>query len=406
MGRSILMSSKEHDRLNLLKEVKSRKLTVKDAAILANLSERQFYRIKSSYEKEGIIGIVHKSRGRHSNRGFNEETKDGVIKIYRESYRDFGPTFFSEKLEEYHQIRINHETLRRWIRSSGHVGWHRKKRPHRRRRERRSAYGEMLQFDGSHHDWFEGRGDKCCLLLGIDDANSRVHMRFSSTESVFVVLQEYVEEIGIPRSIYVDRHSVYYEREKETDFSRAMKKMSVQIIYAKSPQAKGRVERMYSTFQDRVLKEMRIAKVNNIEEANQFLEWYLPIYNKRFSKEAASSIDGHHPVQAHLDLYAVLTRREERKLSKSLDFSFEGKIYQVVNCSTPRRMMNRKATIFIAMDGQMWIECLGQRLEIKLYDEIPTAAPVMDRKQLNAWLNRKAPMTVKQRIAKRIGMPA
>ena len=226
ISRSLLMSFKEHERLHLLEEVKKRKLTIKEASALSGLSERQFYRIKSSYEKEGLSGVIHKSRGRPSNRCFAQRTKERVIKIYRESYRDFGPTFFSEKLEEYHQIKIDHETLRRWIRSSGHVGWQRKKRPHRRRRERRSAYGEMLQFDGSHHDWFEGRGDKCCLLLGIDDANSRVHMRFSpteSTESVFVELQEYVEEIGIPRSIYVDRHAVYYEREKETEFSRAMK---------------------------------------------------------------------------------------------------------------------------------------------------------------------------------------
>jgi len=337
MGRSILMSSKEHDRVNLLKEVKSRKLTIKDAAILANLSERQFYRIKSSYEKEGIIGIVHKSRGRHSNRGFHQETKDGVIKIYRESYRDFGPTFFSEKLEEYHQIRIDHETLRRWIRSSGHVGWHRKKRPHRRRRERRSAYGEMVQFDGSHHDWFEGRGDKCCLLLGIDDANSRVHMRFSpteSTESVFVVLQEYVEEIGIPRSIYVDRHSVYYEREKETDFSRAMKKMSVQIIYAKTPQAKGRVERGNRTLQDRLIKEMRLRGISTIGQANKFLkDQFIENYNAQFSID--DEFPNVHRSAKDYELKNVFCYEQTRQVKNDYTISLSGQLIQLQISENP-----------------------------------------------------------------------
>ena len=137
MTRSLLMSSKEHERLQMLEEVKKRKLTIREASEFLEISERQFYRIKLSYEKEGISGVIHKSRGRPSNRGYSSTLKAKAIKIYRESYRDFGPTFFSEKLEEYHQIKIDHETLRRWIRSSGHVGWHRKKRPHRRRRERR-----------------------------------------------------------------------------------------------------------------------------------------------------------------------------------------------------------------------------------------------------------------------------
>ncbi len=373
MGRSILMSSKEHDRLNLLKEVKSRKLTVKDAAILANLSERQFYRIKSSYEKEGIIGIVHKSRGRHSNRGFHQETKDGVIKIYRESYRDFGPTFFSEKLEEYHQIRINHETLRRWIRSSGHVGWHRKKRPHRRRRERRSAYGEMLQFDGSHHDWFEGRGDKCCLLLGIDDASSKVHMRFSpteSTESVFIVLQEYVEEIGIPRSIYVDRHSVYYEREKETDFSRAMKKMSVQIIYAKSPQAKGRVERGNRTLQDRLVKEMRLRGISTIGQANKFLkDQFIENYNAQFSID--DEFANVHRSAKDYELKNVFCYEQTRQVKNDYTISLSGQLIELQISENPLPRPKQYVTIRKYLDDTLHIFYDEKELQYQLINKNP-----------------------------------
>ena len=367
------MSSKEHDRVNLLKEVKSRKLTIKDAAILANLSERQFYRIKSSYEKEGIIGIVHKSRGRHSNRGFHQETKDGVIKIYRESYRDFGPTFFSEKLEEYHQIRIDHETLRRWIRSSGHVGWHRKKRPHRRRRERRSAYGEMLQFDGSHHDWFEGRGDKCCLLLGIDDANSRVHMRLSpteSTESVFIVLQKYVEEIGIPRSIYVDRHSVYYEREKETDFSRAMKKMSVQIIYAKSPQAKGRVERGNRTLQDRLVKEMRLRGISTIGQANKFLkDQFIENYNAQFSID--DEFANVHRSAKDYELKNVFCYEQTRQVKNDYTISLSGQLIELQISENPLPRPKQYVTIRKYLNDTLHIFYDEKELQYQLINKNP-----------------------------------
>lgn len=367
------MSSKEHDRLNLLKEVKSRKLTVKDAAILSNLSERQFYRIKSSYEREGLVGIVHKSRGRHSNRGFHQEIKEGVIKIYRENYRDFGPTFFSEKLEEYHQIRIDHETLRRWIRGSGHVGWHRKKRPHRRRRERRIAYGEMLQFDGSHHDWFEGRGYKCCLLLAIDDASSKVHMRFSpteSTESVFIVLQEYVEEIGIPRSIYVDRHSVYYEREKETDFSRAMKKMSVQIIYAKSPQAKGRVERGNRTLQDRLVKEMRLRGISTIGQANKFLkDQFIENYNAQFSID--DEFANVHRSAKDYELKNVFCYEQTRQVKNDYTISLSGQLIELQISENPLPRPKQYVTIRKYLDDTLHIFYDEKELQYQLINKNP-----------------------------------
>ena len=381
MERSLLMSFKEHDRVKILEEVKKRKLTVKEASEFLGISERQFYRIKLSYEKEGVSGVIHKSRGRPSNRGYSSTLKAKVIKIYRENYRDFGPTFFSEKLEEYHQIKINHETLRRWIRSSGDVGWQRKKRPHRRRRERRSAYGEMLQFDGSHHKWFEDRGDKCCLLLGIDDASSKVHMRFSpteSTESVFIELQEYVEEVGIPHSIYVDRHAVYYEREKETEFSRAMKKLNVKIIYAKSPQAKGRVERGNRTLQDRLVKEMRLRGISTIGEANKYLkDEFIEKYNSQFSIDEEFA-DVHRSVKEY-NLRNVFCYEQTRQVKNDYTISLNGKLIQLQISENPLPRPKEYITIRKYLDDTLHIFYNEKELQYKPLNEKPKRTRVVTK---------------------------
>ena len=381
MKGSLLMSSKEHERVQMLEEVKKRKLTIREASELCGISERQFYRIKSSYEKEGIIGVINKSRGRPSNRGYSSTLKSQVIKIYRESYRDFGPTLFSEKLEEYHQIKIDHETLRRWIRSSGHVGWHRQKRPHRKRRERRSAYGEMLQFDGSHHDWFEGRGDKCCLLLGIDDASSKVHMKFSpteSTESVFLELQDYVEEIGVPRSIYVDRHAVYYERDKETEFSRAMKKMDVKIIYAKSPQAKGRVERGNRTLQDRLVKEMRLRGISTIGEANKFLrDEFIEKYNSQFSLEG-EFVNVHRDARTY-NLKNIFCYQQTRQVKNDYTISLNGKLLQLEISENTLPRPKEYVTIRKYMDDTLHIFYSEKELQYTHINEKPKRARVVTK---------------------------
>ncbi len=381
MGKVLLMSKREHERINILEEVKKKRLTIKEASALCEISERQFYRIKSSYDKDGIQGIIHKLRGRPSNRGFSESLKKKAIKIYRESYRDFGPTFYSEKLEEYHQIKINHETLRRWIRSSGHVGWHRQKRPHRKRRERRSAYGEMLQFDGSHHKWFENRGEKCCLLLGIDDASSKVHMRFSpteSTESVFIELQDYVEEIGIPRSIYVDRHSVYYEREKETEFSRAMKKMNVKIIYAQSPQAKGRVERGNRTLQDRLVKEMRLRGISTIGEANKYLQdGFIDKYNSQFSIDAEFA-DVHRSAKDY-DLRNVFCYEQTRQVKNDYTISLNGSLIQLHISENPLPRPKEYITIRKYLDDTLHIFHSEKELKYEFIKEKPKRIRVITK---------------------------
>jgi len=273
----LTLSRKEIDRLMLISQIEQEKISVLEASRLLGLSQRQIYRILKRVKTEGSKGIVHKLRGRKSNRGYPEELREKIIRIYRKQYSDYGPTLFSEMLEEYHNISLNRETVRNWLRQRSITTSLRKKRPHRRKRERRSCLGELLQFDGSYHDWFEGRGAESCLLNCVDDATGRVYLKFAlseNTQDVLLTMWEYVNKYGIPRSIYTDRASVYYAKGKLTDFGRAMKQLNIELIIAKSPQAKGRVERFNRTLQDRLIKALRREGISNIAEQIPSEEFY------------------------------------------------------------------------------------------------------------------------------------
>lgn len=408
------VSKKENFRSQVLQEFSKGNLTRSQASKQLGISLRQLDRIKLRFAQKGLSGLVHLNRGKSSNRAMLPEKIDEILDLVKRYYPDFKPTLASEKLWERHGIKISREKLRLLMISAGI--WQEKKRRGGRayqRRSRRSRIGELLQGDASPHDWFEERGPKCDLVSFIDDATGLISARFEpseTTEGYMRLFSSYIKKNGCPKALYVDKSAIFRvnhgkeSERKSTVFGRILKELGIELICAHSPQAKGRVERMYSTFQDRVIKEMRLAGVSSLEEGNEFLKSYLPIYNERFSKEAANSEDAHFPISEHLNLYEVFTRREERRLSKSLDFSFQGTIYQIVACSTPRRIMNQKLIVFTALDGEMWIECLGQRFEVKAYNEIAAKPQEMDRKQLNAWLNRKTPITVKQRLARKIAM--
>lgn len=331
MQELLTMSQKERKRIKVLDQKAEGKITVKEASGIIRISERQTYRLLSRYKAEGDRGIIHRLRGKLSNRGYPKQIKQKVIEIYRKRYQDFGPTLFSEKLKEYEKIEINHETLRRWMRSSGIVTSERKKRPHRKKRERRKAIGEMLQFDGSHHDWFEGRGPVSCLLHAIDDASSKVFIRFSkseNTESVLRVLKEYCQQKGIPNSIYTDRYGVYYAEKQKTDFQLAMEKLSVETIYANSPEAKGRVERGNRTLQDRLVKEMRLRGISNINEANKFLdEYFIDEYNKRFAQ--VEDLADIHRTTEGMNLDNVFCYETNRQVRNDYTITLEGNYIQL-----------------------------------------------------------------------------
>jgi transposase-like protein len=253
------MTRKERERLKVVEQINQKKLTYTDGANQLGVSERQMYRSMERYREEGDEGLTHRLRGATSNRQYPLKIRNTVIELYRSQYDDYGPTLFIEMLQEHNRIILGIETVRRWLLRAGLWKKARKGRRHRKKRERRGAIGEMIQFDGSYHKWFEDRGPESCLLVAIDDASGKVALRFVASESTQEVLsfwKQYMKAIGIPKQVYTDYHVVYYHpnSENKTDYGMAMKEMGIECLYASSPQAKGRVERMNRTLQDRLLK--------------------------------------------------------------------------------------------------------------------------------------------------------
>ena len=367
MQELLTMSQKERKRIKVLEQKIEEKLTVKEASGIMGISERQTYRLLSRYKAEGDRGIIHRLRGKLSNRGYPKQMKQKVIEIYWKRYRDFGPTLFSEKLKEYEKIEINHETLRRWMRLSGIITSEREKRPHRKKRERRKAIGEMLQFDGSHHDWFESRGPVCCLLHAIDDASSKVFIRFAeseNTESVLTVLKGYCQQNGIPNSIYTDRYGVYYAEKQKTDFQLAMEKLSVETIYAKSPEAKGRVERGNRTLQDRLVKGMRLRGISNINEANKFLDkYFIDEYNKRFAQvEALADI---HRRTEGMNLDDVFCYETKRQVRNDYTITLNGNYLQLEKSEAILPIPGQYVTVRKYLDGSPHIFSREEELKFR-----------------------------------------
>jgi transposase-like protein len=340
----VLMSVKELRRLSVIHQVMEKKLKQKEAGRLLDLTDRQIRRIVSRVQVEGDVGLAHRSRGKRSNHAIDQQKKTDILRLYTKQYSDFGPTLAAEKLGERDGIGISDETLRRWLLKAGITHFRRRSRPHRQWRERKRHRGEMIQMDGSHHDWLEGRGPACVLMGYIDDASNRVYARFYEYEGTIPAMdsfKRYIRRDGIPLSVYLDKHSTYKAwaeptiaeqlagRKPKSQFERALEELGVAVIHADSPQAKGRVERLFGTFQDRLIKEMRLANVCNLDDANRFLSGYLPIYNRRFSVKAAEGADLHRPIPAGLKLDDILCIRTERALRNDFTVAHNKALYQV-----------------------------------------------------------------------------
>lgn len=361
----LTMSNKEADRLKIMGQIESKKLTVEEGSELLGISERQTYRIIKRIKEEGSKGIIHRLRGKKSNRGYPEKLRKEVIRIYRVQYSDYGPTLFSEEMLKSHGISVNHETIRKWLRSSAITTSIRKKRPHRRRRERRSCFGELLQFDGSHHDWFEGRGAECCLINCVDDSTGRVHLKFAvseNTQDVLLTLWEYVKKHGIPRSIYVDKHSVYKGEGKLTDFGRAMKELNIEVIFANSPQAKGRVERVNRTLQDRLVKALRKEGISNIAQANEFIKkTFINDYNTKFAVNP--EVPDTHRVSSGYDLRNIFCYKTVRQVRNDYTISLSGGYIQLLKGLSPLPIPKQCVTICRWLNGETHIYFNGQEIE-------------------------------------------
>ena len=279
MAKDIIMATRvELKRLHAIKKILEGGITQAKASEMLSLSVRQVKRLVKKVKLTGDAAIVHLSRGKPSNRKLSDEIKTKVLNLYKEKYPDFGPTLFCEKLIEYHGIRLSDETLRTLLLKEGLWKRARKTVIRKQLRERKECFGEMLQLDGSHHDWFEKRRDKAVLMSFIDDATGKVYAMFYEYEGTIPamdLLKRYIEKYGIPMSIYSDRHTTYKSTDKNKEalsqFERALEEIGIELIHAHTPQAKGRVERLFGTLQDRLVKEMRLKNISDIETANSFL---------------------------------------------------------------------------------------------------------------------------------------
>lgn len=373
----IMAKQKELKRLYIIHKAIEGAITQAEAARHTGLSERQIRRIVERIRQEGDKGIVHKSRGRESNRKKPQKVKDRFIGLYREKYLGFGPTLTAEKLAEVDTIELSDETVRKWLIEAGLWQEKRKRSVHRQWRQRKEHCGEMVQLDGSHHDWFEGRRAKCVLMAYIDDATSRVYGRFYEYEGTIPAMdsfKRYIKKYGIPMSLYFDRHTTYKSpsdpsiedeingTEPLSEFGRALLELGVTRIHAHSPQAKGRVERLFETLQDRLVKEMRLQGISTIEEANKFLETsYWADFNKKFMVIAQQEKGLHRALSKDLKLDKVLCIRTERTVRNDNTIGHNRKLYQLKE-AFPKKT---KVTVEEQVDGSMLITYKEVRIKYK-----------------------------------------
>ena len=383
----VMFGQRELKRLHVIRKVLEKVVKRVEAAKILSLSYRQIQRCVQRVKVEGDKGIVHKARGRVSNRRLGDRVRERVIKLYQKRYKGFGPTLASEKLLEREGVKISDETLRQWLLESGDWKRVRRKRGHREWRERKEHFGEMVQMDGSHHDWLEGRGPECVLMGYIDDATGEAYGRFYEYEGTMPAMDSfgrYIQRRGIPLSVYLDKHTTYKSPAKATieeelageeplsEFERALGELGVEVIHAHSAQAKGRIERLFGTLQDRLVKEMRLRGIKSLEEANEFLGEYWPIYNRKFAVRARGDGDLHRSLPKGLKVENILCVKATRALRNDFTVAYHKKLYQIED---PIRAAQVK--VHERVDGSIVILAKDRSLR---YREILTR-PVKERKQ-------------------------
>lgn len=350
MEKLIIMTSKEAKRYDIIKNLMNDKIDGTQAAKQLNLSIRQTKRIKAKVKKNGIKGVIHGNRGKTSNNKIDQKEKDRITKIIKENYSDFTSQLTHEKLVELHSVKWNYSTTRRLRIEKGFSTIKKRKfKKHFTQRERKASYGEMSQFDGSYHDWFEGRcidkglEKEQCLLLSVDDATNEptpILGKNESIEEVYDFWKEYVKRKGKPCSIYIDKFSTYkvnhknakYDEEMKTQFQRAMEELDIEVIFAHSPQAKGRVERMNYTFQDRLVKELRLANINNIKDANEFIKKeFIPKFKKKFNVKVRKKGNLHIPLtqQEKQNLNNIFSRKTKRIVRNDYVIQYRNRYFQL-----------------------------------------------------------------------------
>lgn len=378
MENQVILSMEENKRVVVMQEVMSGKKTLEDAAGVLGMSERQGWRVLAKVRKKGALGVAHGNRGRSSTRRISDKIREKVVRLRKGDYAGFNDRHFAQELQDTENVDLGRETVRMILRGSGIPSVNLvKKRKHRLRRKPKDRFGEMLQGDSSPHDWLEGRGPRMDLVHFVDDAAGIEWADFfeeETTRAYFMVMMEILKKDGIPRSLYVDNHSVFRVNRDDTaeeqlsgkrpltTFGRAMEDLGIQMIYADSPQAKGRVERRGGLNQDRLVSELRKANAKTLEEARVVLKAHLRKNNARFKKTPANPESAFIPTPEGLDLKQVLCWKEGRTVSNDNTISFHGRTYQIPKSTFRATWAKCKVAIHLCLDGSLHVFYKRERI--------------------------------------------
>jgi len=403
MKELLQMSRKEIDRASVLDQVAAKMQTQVSASVKLGITDRHLRRILKNYNRFGPEALIHGLRGKRSNRATPQDKLDEAIKLVEDKYWDFGPTFAAEKLLENHGVKIDHDVLRYEMAKTGLWTIKERKQKHRSWRERKEHFGQMVQFDGSHHAWFELRGAICCLLASKDDATNTIYAHFTEHEDiagVYTFWIEYIEKYGKPKSIYLDRGSVYKVNRKTvfddpavtTQFERVCKELNIEVIHANSPQAKGRIENGFGTLQDRLVKELRLRNIGNITKANEYLkEEFLPKYNKQFSLPAKEQGDLHTALNSSEDLNKIFTVRSERLVNNDFTIRFKSQWFQLDKTQSKTILQKSKVTIEEYLSGELKIRQKDNYLNFKEISKLDLETLRKQRKEEKIYVLTSSP---------------
>ena len=392
----VQMSKRDLQRIEVLTEVLAGRRTTESAAGVLGVSLRQAQRLLARYQDGGGAALIHRSRGRTASNRLNDGLRDYVLELVRQNYRDFGPTLAAEVLLERHGVDVSRETLRKWMVEAGLWLSRKQRKTFHQPRLRRESYGELVQIDGSEHRWFENRGEPCTLLVFIDDATSRLmQMRFvpsESTASYFEALRGYLDAHGCPVAFYSDKHSVFRVNRPDTkggqgmtQFGRALSELNIEIICANSSQAKGRMERANRTLQDRLVKELRLAGINDVDAGNAFLPGFLERFNERFAVRAAKAENLHRPLHVpQHKLQDILCHREQRYIGAQLSFHYDRKQIILEQTELSKGLVGKYVELYEFSDRPLEVRWKGVALPYRTFskDQRVSHAAIVENKRL------------------------
>ena len=395
----VIMSERELNRVEVLAQVDDGRLTVGNAANILDLTRRQVFRLLKRYRQDGASAIRHKARGKRPNNCIHTAKRDYALSVIKEQYPDFGPTLATEMLVEHHGFKVSRETVRKWMQEDGIWLSRKQRRTFHQPRLRRECYGELIQIDGSDHRWFEDRADPCTLLVFIDDATSTLmELRFVTSESTFSyfdALESYLLKHGRPVAFYSDKHTVFRVPKPSkhmtgmTQFGRTLAELNIEIICANSSQAKGRVERANRTLQDRLVKELRIAGISNMEDGNAFLSGFIERYNGKFAKVPAKPDNLHRALNIEPDRLAeVFCLRDKRYVTKDLTLKYDRKLIKLEVNDLTRGLVGTYVDVYEMPDGRIQIRAKGIALPHSILnpERRVTHAAITENKHLSAVL--------------------